>query len=172
MPEQGIGWRLAATALVALPLGIAFVALVARAWRAQRVAFASRRWRSVPGVVIWSGVQELQVPVRSRPSIRRYRMAIRYVPRVVYEYAVGGSRYQGHQLRWGDRIASSDPSGPRREAERYPVGNPVPVMVDPADPTISTLHTRVTTGTIAEWVSAVAVLAITALVVAVIWMVI
>lgn len=98
-------------------------------WLMLRRARASRRWPSVEGRVLASGIAE------SGPSGRlgsggHGRTA---TLRVSYAYEVDGSPFQSSRVSFHDAVTKS-PAYARSIAERYPAGSPVRVYYDPSRP--------------------------------------
>jgi len=100
--------------------------LIFAAVKSKQKAAASQGWPSVPGVVSRTGVEASVQGVDddSPPS---------YSPRVTYRYQVMGVEVENSRIAFGG-VAS----GSRKKAEQftagYPVGTPVTVYYNPADP--------------------------------------
>lgn len=161
-------FRIAIILAVALPLGTAAAALVQQARRGQARANDARAWPSSPGRVIWSGVREVEIRQRVRTSVARYRIVTRYAPAIAYTYTVNGAQYRGERLRMGNRLVSSDTRAAERASARYPADSQVIVYYNPADPSDSTLDTRLSWGIRVLWAVAVGLLATIILVAALI----
>jgi hypothetical protein len=148
--------RLLLILAIGLPLGFVTLLLVARASLGK-----SRAWPSTPGRVVSAGVQETTVRVRQRSSgSNSYRMAIRYGPRVVYEYTVKGSSYRAERLHMGSVVLSSDAESAERVLQNYPPGSMVTVYYDPSDPAQATLDPRTGWGTWVGWSVAIFLFAV------------
>ena len=61
--------------------------------------------------------------------------------RVKYDYAVNGKRYVGHQVSWGPRGGTAEPTY-QELAEKYPPGRDVTVYYDPKRPATAVLEPR------------------------------
>ena len=122
-----IGLIVAAAILV--PLFLLARYMYRRSKQAQEVREASQEWFSTSGQVVKSRVE---VSGGEVTSVR---------PRVVYEYTVGGQRYQSQQIRAGDTLLSIRASGDAYKIiDRYPEGATVTVYYDPADPAQAALE--------------------------------
>jgi hypothetical protein len=120
--------------LVALPMGAVAFLLAGRAWRGLCQILTARRWPSVAGQVVASGVKETAVRVRRRTRGTRFRLAQRYAPQVVYVYEVSGVGYRGDRIHLNETVLASGPDYAEWVAARYPVGSPVTVYYNPANP--------------------------------------
>ena len=111
---------------------LAVVALVLLA-RFARQAGRRRQaagWVPTPGVIVSSSVQVHRSAGRSR-----------YVPVVVYQYAVNGRPVQGSRVRVGDELGRVQVAGgAHRIVARYPAGAQVTVYYDPANPVSAALE--------------------------------
>jgi len=87
-----------------------------------RKAHVTSRWPTVPGKVTSS-------------------WEVLNGERVKYDYAVNGKRYVGHQVSWGPRGGTADPTC-QELAEKYPPGREVTVYYDPAHPATAVLQPR------------------------------
>ncbi len=162
MPASFLDFRLLLLLGVTLPMGFVTLLLTARAWQNQRRLNAARGWQSAPGRVIAARVEPVHVRVRVSTSSGRYRLAMRYAPVVVYEYSVGGRRYQGERLRLGPRLLSSEAADAGREIAPHPPGSLVTVWYDPQNPADCALER--TSGAIwVEWLVSGLMLALTLL---------
>jgi hypothetical protein len=122
-----IGLIIAAAVLV--PLFLLGRYMYRRSQQAQAVREASQKWFSTSGQVTKSRVE---VSGGERTSV---------TPRVVYEYTVGGQRYQSDQIRAGDKFLSFRSDRQAYEIiDRYPQGATVTVYYDPADPAQAALE--------------------------------
>jgi len=113
-----------------------------QAWQELRRSRQMRRWPQAEGRVILSEVQTSSVRVRRGTSTGSYRQAIRYQPRVVYEYQVGDRLYRGETLSTGTLALHSESAPAEREAQRYAPGQSVSVFYNPANPAEATLEPR------------------------------
>ena len=117
--------------LLVLALGLFFgglgIAAIGGAVRRRRMARASRGWRSTSGRV-------LEATVEKSPGGRH---GPHYEPLVRYQYEVGGQRYVGTRISFGDisgRVES------QQTVKRYPRDTAVTVLYDPANPEAATLE--------------------------------
>jgi len=101
-----------------------------------------RRWPQAEGQVILSEVRASTLRVRRGTSAGSYHQAVRYQPRVVYEYQVGGRQYRGEALSAGTLTLYTEPAPAEREAQRFAPGQSVSVFYNPADPNEATLEPR------------------------------
>src|SRR5262245_57887628 len=112
--------------------------LIALALRNARKGQLSRQWPQFPGRIIRSFVF---VDTDSEGGEG-------YTPRVEYEYAVAGAKYQGARLRYGQTGSST-----RERAERivagYPSGSSVMVFVNPRQPEDAVLVSGTSWGNVA-----------------------
>lgn len=131
-------------ALVAILLGgIPFAVLFPPAWRGARRVLAMRGWQRTTGRVIAAAVREQAVRVPVKTSASRYRDALRYGPAVRYQYQVGGAVYEGHAIDSFElALLSSEASDVEKYLRRYPLGQPVAVFYNPANPGEAVLNPR------------------------------
>jgi hypothetical protein len=87
-----------------------------------RKAFVTSRWPTVPGKVTSS-------------------WEVLNGERVKYDYTVNGRRYVGHQVSWGPRGGTMEPTY-QELAEKYPPGQVVTVYYDPRHPATAVLEPR------------------------------
>jgi hypothetical protein len=87
-----------------------------------RKAYVTSRWPTVPGKVTSS-------------------WEVLNGERVKYDYAVNGKRYVGHQVSWGPRGGTAEPTY-QELAEKYPPGREVTVYYDPKRPATAVLEPR------------------------------
>lgn len=98
-------------------------------WRTWRLARASVRWPTVPGVILYSGTKSASV-LRGGPAT---------VADVRYRYDVDGRSYEGTRISVG-QYGTGGGGHARAESARYPQGNDVAVYYDPAKPGESVLE--------------------------------
>jgi hypothetical protein len=84
-----------------------------RSWARESVS-----WPQVPGTIVQTVV--------SRNGVRT----------VIYQYAAGGRYFRSSRAAFG----SVDSLTANRLSERYAPGQPVPVFVNPDDPSVAVLH--------------------------------
>jgi len=97
--------------------------------RAGLKARAAQRWPPVEGTVSEFRLDEM-----------RTRLGPRYAPVMTYRYTVNGQSYSGHRLAFGDVAEMKGIA--ETWVERYKVGSPVPVYVDPSNPGEAVLEPR------------------------------
>lgn len=99
-----------------------------RKTQADTLRAASTRWPGTVGRVLKSRVE---VSGGDHTSVRPY---------VLYEYLVAGQRYEGQQIRAGDKFMTTYTSRQAYDTvDLYPVGSEVTVYYDPANPSESAL---------------------------------
>lgn len=105
------------------------------AFDAYRTAVASREWKSVEGEIIEASFWETSTGSRKAQTARTY------APQWRYRYEVDGSRYTSSRIRAGELVRSypTEEEARRAARARYPVGMPVRVFYDPADPSSAVL---------------------------------
>jgi hypothetical protein len=119
--------------LIAFVLG---ALLLWQAWRRQQKVKASMSWPYVLGKVLAASVR--QVVVRGDADTRD---TTNYVPSVQYEYQVGGQNYQGNRLAFQEKGYNSHKKAFKLVAD-FPVGGPVSVYFDPANPQNAVLERK------------------------------
>ncbi|WP_437187924.1 DUF3592 domain-containing protein [Planctomicrobium sp. SH668] len=121
----------------------------------------SRRWPSVKGKILSSGIEAFRELGRGNGSIK----PIRFRPRVEYEYQVDGRRYQGDRINFGSGMTGAIRSSHREEGVniidrtggragsyapfgwmnrlvlKYPVESEVDVFYNPEQPALAVLET-------------------------------
>ena len=105
-----------------------FAAMVGRKRRDMR------SWTGTPGRIVESTVATTTRLHRRPASLQRETI---YVPRVVYQYETGGLALRGDDI--GATWRNSTPAAATTCVARYPVDAAVTVLVNPANPTESTL---------------------------------
>lgn len=110
--------------------------IVPWAWRSMRMGVASRSWPTAPGEVQKSGIEEL-------PG----EDAVTYIPIIDYRYVVNGKGYVGRRVLFGG-LAIPTRGNAQEVVDRYPVGQQVTVMYDPANPAESTLEPGASAGSV------------------------
>lgn len=96
--------------------------------RSKAVEEESRSWSSTAGIVVKSRVE---VSGGEHTSV---------IPRIVYEYEVGGQTYQNDKLRPGDIHFAVHSGNAYDVVDRYPVGSAVVVYYNPSNPARSALE--------------------------------
>lgn len=105
-------------------------------WRGQQKVKASMSWPYVLGKVVAASVR--QVVERGDADTRD---TTHYVPFVQYEYQVGGQNYQGNRLAFQEKGYNSHKKAFNLVAA-FPVGGPVSVFFDPANPQNAVLERK------------------------------
>jgi len=104
--------------------------LYRRSQQANVARAAAQAWPHTSGTVL-----------RSRVQTRRSGNSTSHYPVVVYEYEVGGRRFQGQTIKAGDQFMSVRIMGQADETvDRYPVGKHVTVYYNPQNPKESALE--------------------------------
>jgi hypothetical protein len=137
---------------VALAFSVAGPALLAVAvWRGAAAVYRlvlggrTTRWPTVPGIVTRS---ELRSAV-----IRARTLRLVYYPHVEFQYGVEGTVYTSSRLAVR-RLDHRREDAARRLLERYPVGTPVEVAVDPRRPSRAVVVTGGQGGDVVQLVEA------------------
>jgi hypothetical protein len=102
--------------------------------RERKKATETKTWPSVTGKVVEAEVSE-DVQVDSEGDRRRV-----FAPHVVYEYEVNGTPYRGDRIRAGIRSFIGSRRKVEQELALYPVGSPVRVYYNPANPAEAVLQ--------------------------------
>jgi hypothetical protein len=104
---------------------------------------ANRSWQFVPGEIIEAGHR-----VVVDRGAKRSKSAPAYYPSWVYEYTVDGERFTSHRIREGepDYGYNTPEAADRAASARFPVGTPVTVFYDPANPASARLYQGVAVG--------------------------
>ena len=116
---------------VVVVFGLVIVGMGLRnVWR----SLASTKWPRVRGAVLESSTslslsRDRQTGVKSAT----------YQARITFGYQVGGKSYTTDTLHFGQTVGSGDSSDAELRHRRYPVGAPVSVWYNPADPSIATV---------------------------------
>lgn len=109
-------------------VGLLGVALAVGGGRVFYRAWASERWPQVQGTVKASSV-----------DTQRTKRSALFVPRVRYDYAVGGQSFSSEVLAFTN-VASGDSSEAHDVVRRYPVGASVAVHYSPDEPQLACLE--------------------------------
>lgn len=95
----------------------------------SKAAIARQTWQNTQGRVLFSDVEGRQ------SSDSEGGWSVSYYPRVVYEYAVNGTRFQGTRVVLGSEVGLGNYNAVERKVhERYPAGATVPVYYNPNEP--------------------------------------
>ncbi len=115
---------------------IALIFLVAALRQRAKVGSAKRNWETTSGRVLFSQVETRRTRSGGGTSTS-------YVPRVVYEYAVNGNKYQGNRVALGSEVGrGSYRSVEEKMTASYPSGQIVQVHYNPANPQDAALELR------------------------------
>lgn len=108
--------------------------------RGQRGGNESKSWPIAMGRVVMSQVESR----RSRSGQSGY--STNFYPQIVYEYDIGGQRFQSNQINRGVSIGYGMVSMAQRKTLQYPPGSHVQVFYNPANPSESVLETGASGG--------------------------
>jgi hypothetical protein len=97
--------------------------------RSRKKAEVSLAWPSVSGKVLKAEVEQGESIADEDGMTRTI-----YYPSVEYEYEVGGQVFTGKKISFGATQTYSSNAKAAAELAQYPLGKPVPVYYDPADP--------------------------------------
>lgn len=128
---------------MSLPVKILFVTLVSLlivfglavmglGVRNVRRAVASAKWPKVRGVVLESGTLS-SVSRDSRTGVS----STTYKAEIAFGYEVDGRSYTTDTIHFGQTVGSGDSSDAELRHRRYPVGAPVWISYDPANPAVA-----------------------------------
>ena len=120
-------------------LGVAFVALGVALfvyWGKPTFekAQASKSWPTVSGIVKTSEVTVSETRDRKKRSTM-------YTPEIAFSYDIEGRSYVSSQIGVSSGWSSSNSSSAYQLTNKYPVGEPVVVAYDPANPSFAVLET-------------------------------
>ena len=120
-------------------LGVAFVAVGVALfvyWGKPTFekAQASKNWPTVSGVVKTSEVTVSETRDRKKRSTM-------YTPEIAFTYDIDGRSYVSSQIGVSSGWSSSNSSSAYQLTNKYPVGEPVVVAYDPANPSFAVLET-------------------------------
>jgi Protein of unknown function (DUF3592) len=136
--------------VVAAPFLIIALVFVYLALRGRGQANrALRNWQGVQGRILASEIE------RRRSSSGNGGTSISYYPVVIYEYEVGGRRYQGRRLSFGTEIGwGGFTNQAQKKVAQYPPGSIVPVYYNPENPNDAVLEVSAPAGRI-YWLLAI-----------------
>lgn len=98
----------------------------------KRLSEESLDWPMVTGTVLESKVHRYTSSGNSENS------SVQHVPRIVYEFELGGTRYESHQRSiMGENYESAEA---QRIVDAYPVGSAITVYFQPGNPEESVLQ--------------------------------
>ncbi|MHC5115056.1 MAG: DUF3592 domain-containing protein [Planctomycetota bacterium] len=101
-------------------------------WHRGRKVCRSRSWPSVPGIVGCADV----VASCSGTGTKIYEAKIEY------DFEVGGESYRSHTVCVGGELNTSCRDRAETRCAKYPVGTPVTVYYDPAEPGVCCLERK------------------------------
>jgi hypothetical protein len=102
--------------------------------RARRLASASARWPTVPGIITTSGVIEEAIEDQGNSDKSRIRKHYRYQVDLRYAYQVGKRDFVGTTANWGWTAIYGLRELAEKAAGQYANGQPVTVYYDPEQP--------------------------------------
>ncbi len=127
-----------ANPLPALFFGLGGLVMALAQWGAWRQAAAAAQWPQATGRIVRSETESyLSQTGRSGGGGARL-----YEPVIEYAYTVDGGEYHSTQVRFGGRLATGARGGADKAVARYPVGSPVQVLYDPANPANAVLEAK------------------------------
>jgi uncharacterized protein DUF3592 len=115
--------------LVAIPFVLIALYFLYGWYRDRRRAQSTLSWTPTTGRIMYANVESHQ----SYSSSSHTHTTV-YSPQVAYEYMVNGMRYQSNQIAVGAGYSTSIYSMMEAKVARYPVGAPVQVFYNPANP--------------------------------------
>jgi len=126
----GIAGAICATVIPILVIGGLGYFLYKRNRQSMAYRQSTQAWQSATGIILMSSVQSN----RTGNSRSIY-------PVVVYQYEVGGKRYQSQRIKAGEQFINVRLAG-QAEATvaRYPIGASVTVYYNPSNPSESALE--------------------------------
>jgi hypothetical protein len=113
---------------------LAAVFSVAAFARTRRLASASARWPTVPGIITTSGVIEEAIDDEGNSDKSFIRKIYRYQVDLRYAYQVGKRDFVGTTGNWGWTAVYGRRELADKAAGQYSKGQPVTVYYDPAQP--------------------------------------
>lgn len=126
--------RILAMALISVVVvfGLVIVGIGLRnVWRSM----ASTKWPRVQGAVLESSTS-LSVSKDRQTGVK----SATYRARITFGYQGGDKSYTTDTLHFGQTLGSGDSSDAELRHRRYPVGAPVSVSYNPADPSVATVN--------------------------------
>jgi hypothetical protein len=102
--------------------------------RTRRLASASARWPTAPGIVTTSGVIEEVIEDQGNSDKSRIRKTYRYQVDLRYAYQVGKRDFVGTAANWGWTAIYGLRELAEKAAGQYTKGQPVTVYYDPERP--------------------------------------
>jgi uncharacterized protein DUF3592 len=129
-----IGMILCGLGILVLFSGVGIYALY-QVYRGRKQADESASWQSTHGTVTGSSLGQSTNYSDSGPTVS-------YFPIVRYSYSVVGQPYTGERIAFGLGESSSRSAKAQKMLDGYPVGRPVTVYYDPANPAQAVLERR------------------------------
>ena len=128
--------------------GLIFLAVAAvvgyMAWKRLQIdklntklSAESANWLSTSGQIKASRI-DIHRHTMWNSDTKSHEEVIRYLPKVDYDYAVGGRQYQGSRVSF-EVLDFAFENRARKVTEKYPTGATLPVHYDPADPNLCVL---------------------------------
>ena len=125
---------IACFSVFALVFTVVGIIMIVRSRRDKNKLQQSLSWPSVDGTVLESRV--ITSASTDDGGVDTYR------PYVKYEYEVGGAKYTHDKMRLGMVFSTSKLKTSQEAVTRYPVGRPVKVYINPANPADSVLEQK------------------------------
>jgi len=97
----------------------------------------ARRWKTVPGRIIRSSLEEKRADTSYGDGMRRTEVG--YQPLVEYQYRVGDETLTGQRLSLVEKQFTQKAG--QKALEKYPIGATVQVHYDPEDPQEAVIET-------------------------------
>ena len=148
--------------LAALLLGGFGLLVLALVVASLRDAAAMKRWPVVRGRVVSSRVEEYKEIIKGQSSNSRGGRMTLYRPAVVYEYEIGGQRYESNRITQSPGMNRGVPDFAAEIVRRYPAGSSVDVRYNPRHVAESVLEPRVPKSWMFALVIAIGLLALAA----------
>jgi hypothetical protein len=108
--------------------------------RGQRGGNESKSWPTTTGRILMSQIESR----RSRSGSSGYSTT--FYPQIMYEYDLGGQRFQSNQINRGVMLSYGMTSMAQQKTMQYPVGSNVLVYYNPMNPSESVLETGASGG--------------------------
>jgi Protein of unknown function (DUF3592) len=128
--------------LIPIALGFVFVGGYINVQRERRI---SARWPTVTGTITVSEVVE---QIHTEEDDKEIRDVTEYLPNIRYKYRVGGRDYFSDRRKWGMDTIYAMREWAEEKLAPFPVGAPVQVYYDPADPASAVLEPKSGRGTL------------------------
>ena len=129
----GAGMGVVSVIVTIVPFAIIAVVFLWLALRARNKTRSVQDWPETVGKVLHSEVEMR----RSRSGTSGYSTA--YYPKVLYEYEVGGQRYQSQQISAGFQMGLGNQATVQNQVAQYPPGTSIRIYFNPNNPAQSIL---------------------------------